>query len=146
LNRKLVTIGYLGITTESFFDHLQAHKIECVIDTREIPISRKKGFSKSSLQSQLCNLGITYRHFRLLGSPRRHRHQLRETGDYDRFFIDVDQHYKTTEATEAVKEAISVARELRSCLMCCCPDWRYCHRKALVESIGCFYQFDIIHI
>ena len=87
MRRKLFTIGYIGRTLDDFIDGLLSHGIECLIDTREIPISRKKGFSKSSLEAKLGRAGIAYRHFRLLGSPCLHRHRLRETGDYDRFFL-----------------------------------------------------------
>jgi uncharacterized protein (DUF488 family) len=127
--RKLFTIGYIGLTLDVFIDGLLSHGIECLIDTREIPISRKKGFSKTSLEAELGRFGITYRHFRLLGSPRLHRNNLRETGDYNRFFTEVARHFASTEANEAVKEAISLAHSMCSCLMCCCPDWHYCHRK-----------------
>ena len=68
MKRKLFTIGYIGLTLEEFIDGLTSRGIECLIDTREIPISRKKGFSKSSLELELGRAGIVYRHFRLLDS------------------------------------------------------------------------------
>lgn len=146
MRRKLFTIGYIGLTLDGFVDGLLSHGVECLIDTREIPISRKKGFSKSSLESELARAGIAYRHFRLLGSPRLIRHQLRETGDYDRFFAEVDQHLASIEAKEAVREAISLARSMSSCLMCCCPDWRYCHRKSLIQAINNISHFSFTHL
>lgn len=146
MRRKLFTIGYLGRPLNEFIDGLLSHGIECLIDTREIPISRKKGFSKSSLEAELGRAGIAYHHFRPLGSPRLIRHQLRETGDYDRFFAEVGLHLASIEASEAVREAISLARSMSSCLMCCCPDWRYCHRKCLVEAISGRSHFAFHHL
>ena len=146
MRRKLFTIGYIGLTLDEFIDGLHLHGVECLIDTREIPISRKKGFSKSLLEAELARAGIAYRHFRLLGSPRLHRHSLRETGDYDLFFSEMARHFASIEAIEAVKEAISLSRKMTSCLMCCCPEWQFCHRKSLVEAIGSMSYFSIRHL
>ena len=146
MRRKLFTIGYIGRTLDEFIDGLLSHGIECLIDTREFPISRKKGFSKSSLKAELGSAGITYHHFRPLGSPRLVRHQLRETGDYDLFFAEVDKHLGSMEASVALSEAITMARSMTSCLMCCCPDWRYCHRKCLVEAISGRSHFAFRHL
>ena len=146
MRRKLFTIGYLGRPLNEFIDGLLSHGIECLIDTREIPISRKKGFSKSLLEAELGRAGIAYRHFRPLGSPRLIRHQLRETGDYDRFFAEVGLHLASIEASEAVRKVISLARSMSSCLMCCCPDWRYCHRKRLIEAISRRSHFAFHHL
>ena len=131
---------------EEFIERLVSHGVECVIDAREIPISRKKGFSKSSLEAELGRAGIAYRHFRPLGSPRLIRQQLRKTGDYDRFFAEVGQHLGSIEASEALTEAITLARSMSSCLLCCCPDWRYCHRKCLVEAISRPGHFAFSHL
>ena len=53
MKRKLYTIGYSGFDIESFIDKLLLNEIECLIDVREIPISRKKGFSKNALLTRL---------------------------------------------------------------------------------------------
>ena len=146
MRRKLFTIGYIGLTMDGFIGGLVANGIECLIDTRDIPISRKRGFSKSALAAELKVAGIAYRHFRLLGSPRRDRQELRMTGDYDRFFTEVDRHLATSEAKRAISEAIEVARSMSSCLMCCCPDWQYCHRRSLVEAIDRVSHFTVCHL
>jgi len=42
----IYTIGYEGIDIEQFFTLLSEHNIETVVDVRELPLSRKPGFSK----------------------------------------------------------------------------------------------------
>ncbi len=86
MKQKLYTIGYTGFGISEFVDTLLEHEIECLIDIREIPLSRKKGFSKTALTENLESVGIKYSHFRSLGSPRIDRHELRETGDFSQFF------------------------------------------------------------
>ena len=106
LKRKLYTIGYTGFSLPEFIATLTENGIECLIDVRQLPISRKKGFAKSALQAHLNDAGIEYRHFRLLGSPSVIRHELRETGDYDRFFAEVHRHIRTFDASQQLGEAV----------------------------------------
>lgn len=146
LKRKLWTVGYTGYTSEAFLGTLQEHGIECLLDIREIPISRKRGFSKSALSELLRAVGIEYRHFRVLGSPRRYRHELRRTGDYRRFFKKMASHLACAEAEKSIEVVASIARKQSSCLMCCCPDWQCCHRKCVVEAIRSFTFFNFAHI
>jgi len=146
LKRKLFTIGYTGFTLDGFRSALIEHGIECLIDIREIPLSRKAGFSKSALRDHLNAVGIDYQHFRLLGSPKALRHEVRETGDYSRFFRGVRKHLKLSDSLAELEEAIQVARHQRSCLMCCCPNWEKCHRKCVVDSVLERSYFTFGHI
>ena len=43
----LFTIGYEGLDQRQFIAHLVHNKISVVADVRHLPLSRKKGFSKS---------------------------------------------------------------------------------------------------
>ena len=146
MNRKLFTIGYTGFTLDEFVVQLEGSGIECLIDVREIPISRKRGFSKSALRERLEASGIKYQHFRLLGSPRSLRYEVRRTEDFDKFFLSVSHHLAEADSQTQVAEAIRTARHARSCLMCCCPDWQFCHRKCVVEAIKKVTSFAIEHL
>jgi uncharacterized protein (DUF488 family) len=135
MNRKLFTIGYTGFNVDEFVGTLKHQAIDCLIDVREIPLSRKRGFSKGALAERLEQSGIGYRHLRLLGSPRSLRHEVRGTADFETFFAGVNRHLSERKSQVQITEAINVARHTRSCLMCCCSDWRYCHRKCVVDEI-----------
>ena len=43
------TIGYEGLDIGAFMSLLAEHGIETVVDIRELPLSRKPGFSKKAL-------------------------------------------------------------------------------------------------
>lgn len=146
MNRKLYTIGYTGFNLDEFIFKLDESKIECLIDVRVIPLSRKRGFSKSALREQLEASGIKYRHFRLLGSPRLLRHEVRRTEDFEKFFVSVAQHLSEPDSQTQVADAIDVARNARSCLMCCCSDWQLCHRKCVLEAITKVTSFAVEHL
>lgn len=54
----LHTIGYEGLTIGEFLDILSIHNIDLVVDVRELPLSRKRGFSKKVLAHKLGENGI----------------------------------------------------------------------------------------
>lgn len=146
LNRKLFTIGYTGFSLDEFIGRLNESHIECLIDVREIPCSRKRGFSKTALRERLEANGVNYQHFRLLGSPRLLRHEVRKTEDFEKFFLGVSRHLSEADSRIQVGEAINLARHARSCLMCCCSDWRFCHRKCVVDEILRNTSFFVEHL
>jgi uncharacterized protein (DUF488 family) len=63
----LYTIGYEGQTVEAFLQRLLAQGVLALIDVRELPLSRKPGFSKNALASALQRHGIEYIHMPALG-------------------------------------------------------------------------------
>ncbi|MBM3616495.1 MAG: DUF488 domain-containing protein, partial [Alphaproteobacteria bacterium] len=81
---NLLTIGYEGTDIATFLTALRASGVEVLADVRELPLSRKPGFSKSALSVALEGVGIRYRHFRELGDPKAGRLATR-AGDYTRF-------------------------------------------------------------
>jgi hypothetical protein len=84
--RKLFTIGYEGITVEHYLNTLIKNDIQVLCDVRNNPLSRKFGFSKSSLQKYLSNIGIEYTHIPQLGIRSEKRNNLNSDGDYQNLF------------------------------------------------------------
>src|SRR5687768_13417822 len=69
----IFTIGYEGATMAEFLATLRQAGVERVIDVRALPLSRRPGFSKSSLAAELNAMGIDYVHLKPLGTPKRGR-------------------------------------------------------------------------
>jgi len=88
----LYTIGYEGVDLEDFLSMLRSMGVNMLLDVRELPISRRKGFSKTALSEALGGAGIAYRHERDLGSPRDVRHRLRESGNMKAFLAEYEAH------------------------------------------------------
>jgi len=55
---KLFTIGYEGRSVAEFIDQLESAGVERVVDVRDLPLSRRAGFSKTPLQRALSDVGI----------------------------------------------------------------------------------------
>src|SRR5579883_475227 len=100
------TIGYEGLDIDAFMSLLAEHDIETVVDIRELPLSRKPGFSKKALANVLNLSGIEYVHMVELGCPRPVRDGYRADGDWKRYTKGFLNHLKTQ------KDAISLLVEL----------------------------------
>jgi uncharacterized protein (DUF488 family) len=131
--KRLFTIGYEGISLDSFVNHLKNFAIDCVIDVRETPISRKKGFSKSELTETLSRENIRYLHLRELGSPRPIRERLKRDYDYRLFFKNIENHL--AKQKDAIEIAYSHVARNTCCLLCFEHHAEKCHRKLVAEKI-----------
>ena len=89
--KALLTIGYEGLDLDHFIKFLTSNKVDVLVDVREVPISRKRGFSKSRLSQALAKKGISYEHIKALGSPSPIRKRLKEDWDYEAFFSAYDE-------------------------------------------------------
>ena len=65
----LCTIGYEGIDINGFMSLLHRHAVQTVVDVREVPLSRKPGFSKKTLSDTLKICGLQYVHPIFLSYP-----------------------------------------------------------------------------
>lgn len=142
----LYTIGYEGLTSESFFGALARHHIETVVDVRELPISRKPGFSKSTLARLAAERGLNYLHLPALGCPREIRHDYRADGDWTRYtqrFLK----YLNTQDTAVRQLAVQALRE-QCALLCFEADPAYCHRSFVAERVQELSrgQITVIHL
>jgi len=133
MSAQLFTIGYEGADLKAFLDCLESNSIQCLLDVREIPFSRKRGFSKTPLSQALEERGIRYVHFRELGSPSSLRKELKLRGDYRKFFDDMEE-YLTSQA-EGIEQAYGYTGRMTCCLMCYERLAAMCHRKVVASKI-----------
>jgi len=75
---RLYTCGYEGLDTDEFVARLVEVGVRVVIDVRERPISRKKGFAKRALSTRVALDGIGYLHVPELGCPKQIRDRYRQ--------------------------------------------------------------------
>ncbi len=112
----LFTVGYEGSKPSDLFASLQDNGVTLLIDVRDVPISRKPGFSKTSLSLGLDVAGIRYLHLKGLGDPKPGRVAAREGrfSDFRRIFA---AHIMTTAAQQALAEAIVATSKSIACLL-----------------------------
>jgi len=130
----LATIGYEGRTVQDLLAVLKQAKVERVVDVRQLPLSRKPGFSKSALAEFLASHGIEYVGFPKLGTPPAIRNHYKKSGD----FAQLRRDYLVYLGTQGPE--IATLRELVAqggcCLFCFERDPAKCHRSILAEVLA----------
>jgi uncharacterized protein (DUF488 family) len=141
--KKLYTIGYEGADMADFLSTLKRADTDVLLDVRELPISRRKGFSKTALKDALASVGIAYRHEKQLGSPKAVRHQLREDWNYTRFFRAYDKHLG--QQKDLLEQ---LTREIQGnvALMCYERDHTTCHRASVVNALAGMLDLEPVHL
>jgi uncharacterized protein (DUF488 family) len=131
---KLFLTGYEKEDFNVFLKKIDKLKIKALIDVREIPLSRKNGFSRVILEGNLNELGVTYYHFPELGSPKKIREALYLNGDYLTFFTEYRKYINKEGASiRELKEVI--LEEKTSALFCYEKDYELCHRSIITDEI-----------
>ena len=130
--------GYEGKSVDELIAYCARVDADTVVDVRLNAISRKRGFSKTSLAAALEGAGITYVHLRSLGNPKDNRPGFAHPGSVEglrahrRFEIEVLD-------TDAAREQIEAAEELldQGNIVFLCyedaPDC--CHRHLIIERL-----------
>jgi uncharacterized protein (DUF488 family) len=130
----LYTIGYEGINQKEFFNCLKRNNISVVADVRHLPLSRKKGFSKTSLSEFLSGKNIDYINYRELGAEKKLRNRLKESGDYKTFFKEMAQTVLNhKEQLEEINQLLCEGKNVA--LMCFEKDFKICHRKVVALGV-----------
>lgn len=138
------TIGYEGLNLEMFMSLLTEHGVETVVDVRELPLSRKPGFSKKTLAGALTHSGVDYVHMGDLGCPRPVRDSYRENGDWGRYTKGFLKHLQDQEGP--IAKLSDLVQASNCALLCYEADFRFCHRSMVAEAIRDNCGADIQHI
>jgi len=128
------SIGYERYRQNSdFARQLLRWRVERLIDVRELPISRRRGYAKTALRLALANEGIEYIHVRALGNPKPIR-DLYKSGSPREGRRLYEAHVLTEQRT-ALSGLEALLREKRSALMCVEHDPGICHRTAIIDLL-----------
>jgi uncharacterized protein (DUF488 family) len=125
----LYSIGYEGISLETYFNKLIINDVKILCDVRRNPISQKVGFSKSTLQKVCVALGIEYVHIPELGIQSDKRQNLKTQKDYDLLFADYEAN-QLVHQTEFVAQILALIKEKkRVAITCFEANYCQCHRS-----------------
>ncbi|HYE00357.1 MAG TPA: DUF488 domain-containing protein [Alphaproteobacteria bacterium] len=139
------TIGYERAALDAVLAALRGAGIAVLIDVRELPLSRRAGFSKSTLRAALAEAGIEYLHLRGLGTPKEGRLAARR-GDKAAFWAIVEARMATPEAEHDLQTAAAVAAERPSCLLCFEAEPAVCHRQRVAGLLAERFGFRVDHL
>jgi uncharacterized protein (DUF488 family) len=131
----LLTTGYSGHNQETFVEKLRRHQVNVIVDVRQRPLSRKKGFSRTALAALLADNGVEYVHLRELGVPSTLRDQLKNGAvDLQRYLQDFGG-YVTRQAA-VLDDVYAMAMKGTCCLLCVEHRAEECHRSVVADAVA----------
>lgn len=131
---RIFTIGYENATVDEVLAALKEAGVKQVADIRAVAASRRPGFAKSALTANLASAGISYRHFRALGTPKEGRDAAKkgDRGTLRRVYAD---QLETPEAQAEGAILLGFAAERPTALLCFERDPNLCHRSLLIAAV-----------
>ena len=131
----LLTIGYEGKCLETYLNQLLRAGVTVLCDVRRNPLSRKYGFSKTTLRTACESLGIRYEHLPELGIASEDRRELKTQADYDALFVDYERDSLPlqTEALATIRSWIKAGDSVA--LTCFELHPHQCHRHCVAEAL-----------
>lgn len=142
---SIYTIGYEGVSIDSFLNTLLQNGIKRVIDVRKNALSRKWGFAKNTLAG-LCNkVEIGYMHIPELGISSDKRVNINTKEDYDKLFDEYEKNYLPSH-NPLVKNVLSLIEQTPSALLCMEADVQMCHRGRLASMLNKMSDIQVVHL
>jgi uncharacterized protein (DUF488 family) len=144
----LYTIGYEGISLESYLNRLIRHRVKLLCDVRRNAASMKYGFNKKQLENACAGVGIQYLHIPEVGIESDKRKELNTQADYDQLFDE----YRSTNLsnTKTYQEKILnlLIEHKKIALTCFEADNCQCHRTHLANAVSQFplFKYEIEHL
>lgn len=131
----IVTIGYEGRTLERYLNELLRASVTLLCDVRKNPLSRKYGFSKTTLAKGCEGVGIRYEHVPELGIASDQRQSLDTQADYDALFAKYERTSLPKQVPALTKIVAWVRSGERVALTCYELLPAQCHRHCVAEAL-----------
>lgn len=132
----LFTIGYEGLTLESYLNSLLQSDVTLLCDVRKNPISRKYGFSKNALSSRCGRVGIRYEHIPGLGVSSERRRNLKTQADRDALFDEYKARNLPGQDKALSKIQAWLSSGERVALTCYENLPEQCHRRLVADALA----------
>lgn len=129
------TVGYEKTDLAVYIEKLVEAQIEVLVDVRERPISRKRGFSKKALAEAVEAAGMKYVHVQALGDPKPGREAAR-AGQHAKFVEIFMSHLRSDVGQEALTDLANKVGGRNICLTCFERDHECCHRTIVADHLA----------
>ncbi len=142
---EFFTIGYEGISLETYLNKLIIYDIKLLCDVRKNSLSMKYGFSKSHLKKACESIGIKYFHVPDLGIESNKRQELNTMADYNKLF---EEYEKTTlkDNHKAIEYIFQLVKDhKRVAITCFEKEVCMCHRGRVLKALTMLPDWDIPH-
>lgn len=140
------TVGHSTQSLEQFNDLLVAHGIEAVADVRRYPASRRwPHFARQALEKNLVVRGLAYEWMPELGGRREPLPDSPNTAWRNAGFRGYADYMATDDFAAGLMRLASMAKGLRTAIMCAEAVWWRCHRGLIADALR-WAGFEVGHI
>lgn len=131
------TLGFSNRTWEDTVHILTSHGIECVLDIRTLPGSRRTPqFNLEQLERALPQVGIRYEHMKALGGLRKPAKDSPTNAAWQNDgFRGYADYMQTPAFTQALETLIERIKESRSAYACTEAVFWRCHRQLVSDAL-----------
>lgn len=134
-DQTVFSVGYEGRSIDCYVNTLIENDITLVCDVRKNPISRKYGFSKTTMKDLLGVMSIEYRHLPELGINSEKRRHLASEQDYSSLFLEYKR--SLSEKLQPLAEIEKMLQEhKRIAITCFEAEHSRCHRQHVISEIN----------
>jgi uncharacterized protein (DUF488 family) len=141
----LFTVGYEGRSPLQLVSLLKEHGVERLVDVRDRPYSRRKGFSAVALFELLRKEGITYEWAQELGNPDEIR-AMWKNGELDKGRREYRKLLQNGRRAH-VRKLVDLTGIDRLAILCLEAEHEVCHRSIIAEeSVAIRPDLDVRHI
>ncbi|MEO8198957.1 MAG: DUF488 domain-containing protein [Gemmatimonadota bacterium] len=131
---------------DQFQEILDHHEIEAIADVRRFPGSRRHPqFGQDALRASLTKANRSYLWLPSLGGRRNPSPDSPNTGWRNASFRAYADHTSTEEFAEGLFDLLTMARGLRTAIMCAEAVWWHCHR-GIIADVLCVSGVLVGHI
>lgn len=128
------SVGYEGRSLDEFVDDLRAQGVTVVADVRLNAVSRRRGFSKTTLREALEAAGVGYVHLRGLGNPPENRAGF-HSADPRLAQARFAQRLTSSDAQADLRQLASLGRTGLVAVLCVERDAEQCHRSIVLDAV-----------
>ena len=130
----ITTIGYEKAGFADFARTLRQAGVTRVLDVRDLPLSRRAGFSKRQLAAGLGECGIAYTHLKGLGTPKpgRDAAKAKRMAEFHAIFA---AHMATDNAQTELRTCAELVQAEPCCLLCFEAESTCCHRSVIAAAL-----------
>ncbi len=145
-DKILYTIGHSTRDIEEFLLMLNNFGIECLVDVRRFPSSKKfPAYNQDSLCQTLKEEGIEYVHSEALGGRRKALKESPNSVWHHPSFRGYADYMETTDFAEAVSELEVIATAKATAIMCSEAVFWRCHRSMISDYLKS-ESYQVLHI
>ena len=143
----IYTIGHSTREWEDFLAILRSHAVACLIDVRAFPMSRRlPHFNREHMAQALPPVGIEYLWKQDLGGRRgKQLEHSPNIGLRNQAFRNYADHMMTNSFHKAAGEAVKIAEQKRTAIMCAERVFFHCHRMLISDYLA-LHGHEVLHI